>query len=300
MIEAEYDVPPDAWYFSEDNQPYMPFAVLLEVALQPCGWLAAYLGSALTSDTDLSFRNLGGKATQFIDVTPDIGTLTTKVKITNVSQSGGMIIQNFDYEMTSRKGQVYKGNTYFGFFSAQALADQIGIREAEPYQPTIEERQQGMTFSYPEQAPLPGDMMRMVHNIRLYVPDGGPHGKGYIEGTADVNADAWFFKAHFYQDPVWPGSLGLESFLQLLKVFAVERWQAELAGSDYSFESIALNQPHEWIYRGQILPSDEKVTIQAVIRDVDDNNRTVTADGFLSVDGRIIYQMTDFTLRIRT
>ena len=28
----------------------MPFAVLLEVALQPCGWLAAYMGSALTSD----------------------------------------------------------------------------------------------------------------------------------------------------------------------------------------------------------------------------------------------------------
>ncbi len=42
--------------------PVMPFAVLLEVALQPCGWLAAYLGSALTSPVDLSFRNLGGTA----------------------------------------------------------------------------------------------------------------------------------------------------------------------------------------------------------------------------------------------
>ncbi len=92
----------------------MPFAVLLEVALQPCGWLAAYLGSALTSETDISFRNLGGKATQFIKVTPDMGTLTTKVKITNVSQSGGMIIQNFDYEMHPI-GLVYQGNTYFGF-----------------------------------------------------------------------------------------------------------------------------------------------------------------------------------------
>ncbi|MGB1800684.1 MAG: hypothetical protein ACPHLK_07650, partial [Gammaproteobacteria bacterium] len=77
-------------------------------ALQPCGWLAAYLGSALTSDVDISFRNLGGKATQFLQVTPDIGTLTTKVKMTSVSQSGGMIIQHYDYEMTSKNGLVYK------------------------------------------------------------------------------------------------------------------------------------------------------------------------------------------------
>ena len=49
---AEYDVPPDAWYFAADRQERMPFAVLLEVALQPCGWLAAYMGSALTSDGD--------------------------------------------------------------------------------------------------------------------------------------------------------------------------------------------------------------------------------------------------------
>ena len=41
----------------------MPFAVLLEVALQPCGWLAAYMGSALDQHVDAAFRNLGGTAT---------------------------------------------------------------------------------------------------------------------------------------------------------------------------------------------------------------------------------------------
>ena len=62
---AEYDVPPDAWYFAANRSERMPFTVLLEIALQPCGWLAAYCGSALTSPDDLRFRNLGGKATQF-------------------------------------------------------------------------------------------------------------------------------------------------------------------------------------------------------------------------------------------
>ncbi len=298
IIEAEYDVPIDEWYFTEDNQPYMPFAVLLEVALQPCGWLAAYLGSALTSETDISFRNLGGKATQFIKVSPEIGTLITKVKITNVSQSGGMIIQNFDYEMHSKLGMVYKGNTYFGFFSQDALAEQVGIRDAGPYKASQVELARAKSFSYPSQAPMPADMMRMVDEITLYDSDGGPNGLGFIEGLANVNQEAWFFKAHFFEDPVWPGSLGLESFMQLLKVFAWERWQDELEIGQFAFESMALDQLHEWVYRGQILPVDDKVTVQAVITEIDDQSKLLKADGFLTVDGRIIYQMKDFALRI--
>ncbi len=298
IIEAKYDVPVDEWYFTEDNQPYMPFAVLLEVALQPCGWLAAYLGSALTSEVDISFRNLGGTATQYIKVTPEIGTLTTKVKMTSVSQSGGMIIQTYDYEMTSDQGLVYKGDTNFGFFSKQALADQIGIRDAKLYVPTELERSRGKSFVYPIDAPMPADMMRMVDDISLYDPEGGPNNLGFIEGTAKVKEEAWFFKAHFYEDPVWPGSLGLESFMQLLKVFAWERWQDELNIGEFAFESMALNQVHKWVYRGQILPVDEKVTIQAVITEIDDAEETIKADGFLTVDGRIIYQMKDFALRI--
>lgn len=298
IIEAEYDVPVDEWYFTEDNQPYMPFAVLLEVALQPCGWLAAYLGSALTSETDISFRNLGGKATQFIKVSPEIGTLTTKVKISNVSQSGGMVIQNFDYEMHSNLGMIYKGNTYFGFFSHDALAEQVGIRDAKPYKASQEELARGKSFAYPSEAPMPADMMRMVDEITLYDPDAGPNGLGFIEGIANVKQEAWFFKAHFFEDPVWPGSLGLESFMQLLKVFAWERWQDELEIGQFAFESMALDQLHEWVYRGQILPVDDKVTVQAVITEVDDQSRSLKADGFLTVDGRIIYQMKDFALRI--
>jgi acyl transferase domain-containing protein/3-hydroxymyristoyl/3-hydroxydecanoyl-(acyl carrier protein) dehydratase len=298
VIEAEYDVPVDEWYFTEDNQPYMPFAVLLEVALQPCGWLAGYLGSALTSDVDVSFRNLGGKATQYMKVPPEIGTLTTQVKMTSVSQSGGMIIQNYDYEMHSSKGLVYKGNTNFGFFSYQALADQIGIRDAKLHIPTELEKSRGKSFVYPVDAPMPADMMRMIDEISLYDVEGGPNGLGFIEGTATVKQEAWFFKAHFYQDPVWPGSLGLESLLQLLKIFAWKRWQNGLKLGDFSFDSMALQQVHQWVYRGQILPADEKVTVQAVITDIDDESKTLKADGFLTVDGRIIYQMKDFTLRI--
>jgi 3-hydroxymyristoyl/3-hydroxydecanoyl-(acyl carrier protein) dehydratase len=295
VIEAQYDVPPDAWYFAANRQQRMPFAVLLETALQPCGWLAAYLGSALTSDVDLSFRNLGGKATQFSDVTPESGTLTTTVKITRVSQSAGMIIQHYDYDLRCDGEPVYVGNTDFGFFAKAALENQVGIRDAGVYQPADEELARARSFPVPTDPPFPNERFRMVTNVDALILDGGPHGLGYIRGSVAVDPAAWFFQAHFYQDPVWPGSLGLESFLQLLKLLAVERWGGS---AEAAFAAIALNRPHEWIYRGQVIPRDKTVTVDVVVTAVDDAGLTLTAGGFLTVDGRVIYQMIDFTVQV--
>jgi 3-hydroxymyristoyl/3-hydroxydecanoyl-(acyl carrier protein) dehydratase len=301
-IDAEYEVPADAWYFAADRQTSMPFAVLLEVALQPCGWLAAYVGSALASDVDLSFRNLGGRGMQRRLVAPDSGTLVTRVKMTGVSKSGGMIIQNYDLTVRDRHGVVYEGDTYFGFFSKDALANQIGIRDSRPYEPTDAERAATAPLEFPTAAPLPDAAMRMVDRIEVFDRCGGPQGLGFIRGTTAVNPAAWFFKAHFYQDPVWPGSLGLESFLQLLKFAAVERWgdAGGLASNpSIAFESMALNREHKWTYRGQILPTDPQVTVQAVITGIDDADRRIEADGCLWVDGRLIYQMERFGVRMR-
>jgi 3-hydroxymyristoyl/3-hydroxydecanoyl-(acyl carrier protein) dehydratase len=297
-IVAQYDVPVDAWYFASNRQRTMPFAVLLETALQPCGWLAGYLGSALTSDTDLSFRNLGGTATQYRDVTPQSGTLSTTVRMTRVSNSAGMIIQHYDFDLRCEGEPVYVGNTYFGFFSKAALSNQIGIRDATPYQPTPQELAVAKRGLYPQERPFSDDQFRMIQTIEGLVPNGGPYGKGCIVGTTPVDPSTWFFKAHFYQDPVVPGSLGLESFWQLLKVFAADRWQL---GSETEFstpvcDSAAQTSKHEWVYRGQVVPADKMVTVTAVIREIDDNRRTLTAEGYLTVDGRVIYQMKNFTL----
>ncbi len=305
-IVAQYDVPTDAWYFASNRQPTMPFAVLLETALQPCGWLAGYLGSALTSETDLSFRNLGGTAIQYRDVTPESGTLSTTVKMTGVSNSAGMIIQHYSFDLRCGGEPVYVGNTYFGFFSKAALANQIGIRDAVPYQPTAEEKTRCIRGMYPQDAPFPDPQFRMIQRIECLVPDGGPYGKGCVIGTMPVDPGSWFFKAHFYEDPVVPGSLGLESFWQLVKVFAAHRWQL---GPGATFSTPALSErtttvpspadKHEWVYRGQVIPKDQLVTVTTVIREIDDQRRRVTAEGYLSVDGRVIYQMKNFVMQCR-
>ena len=190
---------------------------------------------------------------------------------------------------------VYKGDTYFGFFSKAALADQVGIREAKLYHPTEEELKTAQSFDYPTDSPFAGKMMRMIDKVETYIPNGGPHGLGFIKGTKVVDPEEWFFRAHFYQDPVCPGSLGLESYLQLMKVVLNDKFDIK---EGERLEAIAVGEDHEWVYRGQITPPDDLVTVEAIITEIDEQKRLIKADGYLSVDGRIIYGMKNFTAAI--
>jgi len=294
--EAQYDVPPDAWYFAQERSENIPFSVLLEIALQPCGWLAAYVGSALTSEVDLCFRNLDGNAQKLRPITNTSGTLTTRVKLTRVSSSGGMIIQSYDFEVADAHGPVYRGDTVFGFFSEQALANQVGVAGAKRYQAQEQELKRAQTPGpYPVQAPFPDVQLRMLDEIELYIPDGGPQGLGFIRARKIVDPAEWFFEAHFYQDPVCPGSLGLESFVQLIKYVAVQRWDGD---KNSTFDVAVGNTEHHWSYRGQIIPSNREIHVEATISAIDEEQRIITADGFLRVDGKTIYSMKNFSVKL--
>jgi 3-hydroxymyristoyl/3-hydroxydecanoyl-(acyl carrier protein) dehydratase len=312
-IEAQYDVSPDEWYFKADRSSFMPFCVLLEIALQPCGWLAAYLGSALRSEKDLKFRNLGGNAVLNRMILPDKKTFSMRARMTKVSEAGEMIIENFEFKVLQDAEVIYSGDTYFGFFTKQALARQIGIRGADQqaYCPAAPELQGSCSCNFEDQAPLrpddpevhsapslamPATALRMIDRIETYLRTGGPQGLGFIRGVKQVRPDEWFFKAHFYQDPVWPGSLGIESFLQLVKFMAIDRWE-HLVDS-HRFELIT-GEPHNWIYRGQVIPENKTVEVEAVITKMMNTPvPTLYANGFLKVDGLYIYQMENFGFRL--
>jgi 3-hydroxymyristoyl/3-hydroxydecanoyl-(acyl carrier protein) dehydratase len=203
-----------------------------------------------------------------------------------------MIIQGFEFTVHKGSRAVYRGDTTFGFFSRPALQQQVGLRDVAIYQPSEAELQRGQAFLLPRDAPFSNDRWRMVDRVDLLLTDGGAHGHGLVLGSTQVDPSAWFFKAHFYQDPVWPGSLGLESLFQLLKVLARQRWPAA-----NHFE-VTPGAPHEWQYRGQIIPSNRRVNIQAIVTDCDAQARRLTADGLLSVDGLAIYRMSSFSLQV--
>ena len=292
---AEYDIDPDAWFFEADRQDAVPLAILLEIGLQPCGWLAAYMGSALNSPEDLQFRNLGGTARLHRSVTRRSGTLTTRVKATKITSAAGMILQSYDFSIASAQGLVYDGSAEFGFFPPRAMQDQVGIRDAVVYRMTEEERSRAESPVFPDRRPFPDSRWRMVDQVEEMLADGGPHGLGMIRGSSQVDPAAWFFAAHFVNDPVWPGSLGLESMMQLLKLMAVSRWGASERSA---FESPVIGATHRWTYRGQIVPTDHRVTVQAVVKARDDGLKRLLADGHLEVDGKVIYQMHDFAIEL--
>lgn len=307
-ITCEYDVPPDAWYFAANRQPTMPFAVLLEAALQPCGFLAAYAGSALADTLDLSFRNLDGTATIHREVPRDIGTLTLRSRLTKVSKAGGMILENFDFEVLSRGEPIYTGTTGFGFFPKASLEQQVGVRGVARFTPPSPAR----SFELPREAPLtpdavapfsgqglmaPAGAFAMVDRVDALTLDGGAHGLGFVSGSKRVDPAEWFFRAHFYQDPVMPGSLGLEALVQLLGAWARERFPS--LRQSHRFQSLAVGMPHVWQYRGQVIPTNATVLVQAnLTKIIEGDEPVIVAEGQLLVDGKIIYVMKDFPLRL--
>jgi len=237
-----------------------------------------------------------------------------RVKMTDVSEAGGMIIENFAMQMWVGDELYYEGTTYFGFFSAAALANQVGVRDAAQRTFTPSESDwagaRPTTFALfhplsPEDpqldpgpaACMPAKALLMMDQVDLFLPDGGLNGLGFVQGSKLVDPEEWFFKAHFYQDPVWPGSLGLEAFLQLIKYAALQYWPECM--DSHRFEPIAVGLPHTWAYRGQVIPKNKKVIVDvSITRREGGRAPLLLGSGFLRVDGIPIYEMTDFGLRL--
>lgn len=312
-VQGQFDLTPDSWFFRANRQTSIAYSILLEFSLQVCGWYSCFMGSAFANDEPMHYRNLDGTATLYEDIDINSGTLTNTVTATRTANSAGMLIQAFDLVVTQGNRKIYECQTSFGFFTKTALANQVGVRGATLYEPSADEISRSTAFTLEPEAPitpedntqvsmnglqLPGKALMMLDEVTCYVEQGGPNQLGFIRGIKKVNPDEWFFKAHFYQDPVIPGSLGLESFLQLLKIVAIKRWGNNSDIGPCHFEPIATGVKHSWSYRGQILPTDDLITTEAVITKIDDVNLLIMGDGFLKVDGRIIYSMKDFAIRL--
>ena len=287
-----YDVPPDAWYFAEGTSGTMPWAVLLEAALQPCGWLASWAGCAVGPD-DFLFRNLDGTTTVHREVRPDSGTLVTVTKLERVSRSAGMILVTFTVSARDTHGDVLDMKTTFGFFPPAAFVDQVGVgstpqereRLAAPMEPVaIADGSEGLGGP--------------VGRLRLLDRAGRVDAEWY-RGEMEVRSDDWFFKAHFYRDPVQPGSLGIEALIRLLQVVMHDRGMA----ADFRrprFEAVASGEPMTWKYRGQVVPENRLVQSEVRILESrrDDRGMLAVAEGHLWVDGKKIYTMPRFAMRV--
>ena len=289
----------------------MPFCVLMEAALQTCGWLATYAGSVLTSEVDLRFRNLDGTGTVLGEVAPGTTALRTRAELRDVSRLGDMIIESFVTTTTMLggpgDGQVaFEMETVFGFFPVRALAGQAGLPPsaaeraglAEPcdYGVDLRARPPRYCAGTPR---LPGPMLIMIDRVTAYWPNAGRAGLGRVRAEKDVDPGEWFFRAHFFQDPVMPGSLGVQAMCHLLQWYLIERGVAD-GVADPRFEPIMTGHPLTWKYRGQVLPTDGRLTIELEITGLgeDERGRYAAADGWLWVNDLRIYHVSHLGMRV--
>ncbi|MEO6417867.1 MAG: 3-hydroxyacyl-[acyl-carrier-protein] dehydratase FabA, partial [Polyangiaceae bacterium] len=114
-----------------------------------------------------------------------------------------------------------------------------------------------------------------------------------------VDPNEWFFKAHFFQDPVQPGSLGIEAMCQLLQFYMLERGM----GADLThphFEPVMLGRAVTWKYRGQVVPKNHTIMTEVEITEVGEDERGpfAIAEAWLWVDGKRVYHAKNLGMRI--
>ncbi|MGJ0509834.1 MAG: hypothetical protein ACR652_22465 [Methylocystis sp.] len=305
-VVVEYRPPADAWYFRDGGNGEMPFAVLMETVLQPCGWLASYMGFSKAS---VSFRNLdGSRATIHQPVTAHTGALRTTVTFERYAAAGPTTIVFFSLVCECSSGRVMTLETSFGYFSSDALANQKGLPVSPAHRARLEapseisdQLDSASQLRREGRPSLPGGRFNLIDGVTGFWPRGGAAGLGAIRGRQKIDPRAWYFKAHFFQDPVQPGSIGLENLISLAKAAAL-LLELDTGVANPVFVAPAREHAFLWKFRGQVLPTSREVTSEVEIRSVtvDSGVVTLVVDGDLWVDGVRIYELRDLALQIRS
>jgi 3-hydroxymyristoyl/3-hydroxydecanoyl-(acyl carrier protein) dehydratase len=306
-IVAEYDIPEDAWYFSANNAPSMPFCALMEIGLQPCGWLSTFALSDDLLGKEIFYRNLDGTAIQHREITPADRKITVKTILDSSARTGDIIINTFDVCGTADDDVVFTLQAVFGFFPPESMQSQKGLPINKEEQENLKRagsrlwklRSQTEGLFSASVAGIPSPKLLMLDAITGYWPEGGKDGLGYIRAEKEVKAHDWFFKAHFFQDPVQPGSLGIEAMIQLIKCYMlmVPR-QTDI--QQPRFQPIDIGSPTQWHYRGQVTPDKKRIVVDLDILEdrVDDDGRRVCAEARLWIDGLKIYHVPRIGVRL--
>lgn len=300
-LTSAYDVPVDAWYNS--GTPYKglpPSTVLMETGLQPCGVLSAYLRTSLLEpEADLYFRNLDGHGRVLADLDLRGSTVLNEVVLKSSVRGPGAILQSFTFALSCRGQRFYEGEATFGYFRFEGLSRQAGLGAG----PVAAGEPERSPVSRPVRVPArPGSAARRLSFLsELFATrDGGAYGKGSVRGSGAVTPSDWYFAAHFHQDPVMPGSLGVEAAVQALVAYGRWRWPRLAAGVVHHVTGNTVT----WRYRGQITPEDRTLSVEVHVSEISETPAGVTLTGDASIwrgplDGGVrIYAVSGLAIRL--
>lgn len=310
---AEYEVPANAWYYDKNSHhAVMPYSVLMEISLQPNGFISGYMGTTLGfPGQELFFRNLDGNGKLLRHVDLRGKTIVNDSRLLSTVIAGSNIIQNFSFELSCDGEPFYQGKAVFGYFKGDALKNQLGIDNGKITQPWHVQNgiaadsqinlldKQHRSFNAPEGQPhyrLAGGQLNFIDKAEI-VKAGGKAGLGYLYAERTIDPSDWFFQFHFHQDPVMPGSLGVEAIIELMQTYAIDQ---DLGAGFKSPKFGQILSDIKWKYRGQINPLNKQMSLDVHITSVTDDNgkRIIMGDANLSKDGLRIYEVKDIAICI--
>jgi len=312
---AEYYVPEDAWYFTKNShENWMPYSLIMEIALQPNGFISGYMGTTLKyPEKDLFFRNLDGSGTLLKQIDLRGKTIVNKSVLVSTAIAGGAIIQSFTFDMSVDGELFYTGKAVFGYFSGESLTNQLGIDNGKTTNAWFVDNntpaanidvfdlsnQSLALYKAPADKPhykLAGGQMNFIDTVSV-VEGGGKAGVAYVYGERTIDADDWFFRYHFHQDPVMPGSLGVEAIIELMQTYALKN---DLGAKFANPRFIAPMTKVDWKYRGQITPLNKQMSLDVHITEIvnEAGEVRIVGDANLSKDGLRIYEVKNIVLSI--
>jgi len=296
-IVTEVDVPLEAWYLQKNPYQGLPLSILLEMALQPCGILSAYLGTSLVIPAENHlFRNLDGWIT--LSAQPELRgkTITNHVELTKSVASGGLYIQTYQFNLSCDEQIFLEGESSFGYFTPAVMSLQSGLDLGRKLPGLTRSVDFPAGFTEEGKTAQPSGCLLELSDQTWVNPTGGNYGLGVVVGQRKVNAGDWFFENHFYGDPVMPGSLGVESITRGLAEIARQITQNQTSGE--LILAFSKEQPLRWKYRGQVLPTNKQTHFEAHIKRLDSGGgqTTITADADFWVDDLRIYEFENLSM----
>ncbi|WP_228837958.1 beta-hydroxydecanoyl-ACP dehydratase [Nocardia amamiensis] len=303
---TEYDSPADSWYYADTANESMPHFVYMETSLQAALLMGYYAGPTLTQPgTTLSLRNLGGTATVLRRIDLRGKTIHQSSRMLSTTILPGSSLQTFDYTLSVDGEPFYTGETMFGYFSDQALANQTGLDAGRAVPTWLAENPAARlrTIDVAARRADPNAQLCARNTLALIdrvdvVDGGGRYAAGYLHSLREIDPSDWYFTRHFHLDPVIPGSLGVESVIHAIQEWMIDAGFADTIG-DPVFR-IPADIPFRWRYRGQFLPTDGTVELEAHIKEVrrGPDRVTVIADGSLWKPGLRIYELLDLAVEL--
>jgi 3-hydroxymyristoyl/3-hydroxydecanoyl-(acyl carrier protein) dehydratase len=297
-ITAEYDVSPDVWFFSGQKNVEVPLSMLMEIALQPCGVLSAWLNTQLRyPQNDFLFRNLDGALTFLEPISLQGKVITTHAELEKTTFSGSTIIQQFSFRLSCDGREFLAGSTTFGYFPEQTMAAQTGLDNGNRSIPRGMRPGNQSTLNIIKGIAvntgfgLPQNKLRMIDSIAM--EKNKLTGQlEYIQASRENSPSDWYYENHFLGDPVMPGSLGVETIVQAFTC-GIQAAVGRAAGFQY-----AIGREVKWKYRGQVLPSNKAVHTDIQIKSLEttSSGTLYTGSANLWADDLRIYEIQGLAL----